>query len=133
MSIVTAPLRAKARPSIITPVVMVMDVSARMLPPKVEFVPSVAELPICQKTLQGCAPLMNETMLAEAVVRVEPAWKTQIASGSPSASSVIAPVRPIELADEYTPGVRVRPPRSPATMTSGVCPAALLYAAVRSI
>ena len=57
----------------------------------------LAELPICQKTLHASAPLMNATMLSVAVVMVEPTWKTQIAFGSPWASSVSVPVIPIEL------------------------------------
>ena len=48
VSIVTDPLRARARPSIVEPVVIVMEVSARMFPEKSEYVPMVAELPICQ-------------------------------------------------------------------------------------
>ena len=50
---VTAPVRASARPSMLAPVVTVIDCWARMLPTKVVFVPSVAELPTCQKTLQA--------------------------------------------------------------------------------
>jgi hypothetical protein len=50
---VTAPFLASARPSMVAPVVTEIDVRARMLPTKVEFVPSVAELPTCQKTLHA--------------------------------------------------------------------------------
>ena len=50
---VTAPLRASARPSSVTPSAIVIDVRARMLPAKVESDPSVAELVTCQKTLHG--------------------------------------------------------------------------------
>ena len=57
VSSVTAPLRASTRPSTVAPVVSVMLVSARIVPRKLEPVPSVAELPTCQKTLQACAPL----------------------------------------------------------------------------
>jgi hypothetical protein len=96
VSIVTAPFRASARPSITTPVVTVMEVNARIEPAKFEFVPSVAELPTCQKTLHDCAPLTNDTRLPEAVVSVDPTWKTQMASGSPAASSVSVPVNPID-------------------------------------
>jgi hypothetical protein len=39
----------------------------------VELVPRVAELPICQKTLQAWAPLMRTTLLLAAVVRVDAA------------------------------------------------------------
>ena len=58
---VTAPFRASALPSRFTPVVIVIDVKARMFPLKTEFVPSVAELPTCQKTLQALAPLARTT------------------------------------------------------------------------
>jgi hypothetical protein len=51
VSNVTAPFRASALPFSVAPVVTVMDVSARMLPLKVEAVPRVAELPTCQKML----------------------------------------------------------------------------------
>ena len=52
VSNVTAPLLASTRPSTVTSVVTVMEVRARMVPRKLESVPSVAELPTCQKTLQ---------------------------------------------------------------------------------
>src|ERR1700733_13810054 len=45
---VTAPLRASARPSTVTPLFIEIEVRARMLPAKVDVVPSVAELPTCQ-------------------------------------------------------------------------------------
>ena len=57
-------------------------------------VPSVAELPTFQNTLQACAPLTSLTRLADAVISVEPAWKTKAAFGSPWASSVSVPVSP---------------------------------------
>ncbi len=79
------------------PVVTVIDVRARMLPTKVEPVPSVAELPTCQNTLQAWAPLMRLTLEADAVVSVEPIWKIQTADGSPWASRVSVPVSPAEV------------------------------------
>jgi len=48
VSKVTEPLRARARPSTVVPVVIEMDVKARIVPTKVVFVPRVAELPTCQ-------------------------------------------------------------------------------------
>ena len=51
VSNVTAPFRASALPFSVAPVLSVMSESARMLPLKVELVPSVAELPTCQKML----------------------------------------------------------------------------------
>jgi hypothetical protein len=53
---VTAPLRASARPSRVALVRRLMLVSARMFPSKEVLVPMAAELPTCQKTLQGLAP-----------------------------------------------------------------------------
>ena len=41
----------------------VMLVSARIVPRNVEPVPSVAELPTCQNTLQDWAPLIRLTEL----------------------------------------------------------------------
>ncbi len=73
VSRVTAPFRASRRPWIVDPVFAVMLVRARIVPRKTEVVPSVAELPICQKTLQAWAPLIRATRLAGAVVSVDPA------------------------------------------------------------
>jgi hypothetical protein len=47
---VTAPLLANALPINSAPLLSVMEVVAKMVPAKLEFVPSVAELPTCQKT-----------------------------------------------------------------------------------
>ena len=99
VSSVVAPLRASVLPSIVAPVVTVIDVKARTVPVNTEFVPSVAELPTCQKTLQGDAPPMRLTRLAESVVRVEPAWKMKTASPSPWASRVRVPVNSSEDAE----------------------------------
>ena len=94
VSNVTAAFRASTLPSTVAPVVAVIDVKARMDPLKVEAVPSVAELPTCQKTLQAWAPLTRFTLLADAVVSVEPAWKMKTAFALPWASSVSAPGQP---------------------------------------
>lgn len=48
VSRVTAPLRARIRPRMVTSVVTVTLCSARMVPLNVEAVPRVAELPTCQ-------------------------------------------------------------------------------------
>jgi hypothetical protein len=50
---VTAPLRARARPTTVVFVVTVIDWRAIIVPSKLEPVPSVAELPTCQNTLQA--------------------------------------------------------------------------------
>ena len=92
VSNVTAPLRANTRPSTFVPVVRVADVKARIFPLKIEFVPSVAELPTCQKTLQAWAEFMRTTLLVPEVMSVELVLKTKTALGSPAASSVRVPV-----------------------------------------
>jgi hypothetical protein len=99
VSKVTDPLRASIRPIAVAPVSMVIDVNARMVPRKLVPVPIVAELPICQYTLQARAPLVSSTRLLVAVVSVEPAWKTKTAPASPSAFRVSVPVSPIEEAE----------------------------------
>jgi hypothetical protein len=50
---VTAPLRARTRPLTLAPVFNVMDVRANTEPLNWLVVPSVAELPTCQNTLQA--------------------------------------------------------------------------------
>src|ERR1700735_4119191 len=127
VSRVTAPLRASARPSIVVPVVTVIDVRARMLPWRVELVPSVAELPTTQKTFDAWAPLMRDTLLADAVMRVEAAWKMKTALGLPWASRVRVPVIPnVPAAELYTPGVTVVPPSSVGRVAvTGCAPASL--------
>jgi hypothetical protein len=89
---VTEPLRAISRPWTVAFVLAVIDVNASTVPTKVEPTPSVAELPTCQKTLQGWPPLMTITLLFTAVMRVDPAWKIHTAPGSPWASRVRVPV-----------------------------------------
>jgi len=93
VSNVTAPLRAKALPHpIFAPVFMVMLVSARIFPSNSVAVPSVAELPICQKTLSPEPALIRSTDEALAVVKVLPIWKRKTAFGLPSALRVSVPV-----------------------------------------
>ena len=58
---VTLPLRASALPYTVTLSARVIEVRAMIVPTNVEPVPSAAELPICQKTLQGLAPLIKLT------------------------------------------------------------------------
>lgn len=94
VSNVTAPLRARRRPWKVAPVVAVIEVSARTLPTNRVPVPKVAELPICQTILQACAPLTRRTLLLEAVVGVDAAWKTNCAPVLPFALRVRVPVNP---------------------------------------
>jgi hypothetical protein len=92
VSNVTAPFCANTLPSTVAPVVSVADVKTRIFPLKVVVVPSIAELPTCQKTLQSWASFIRLTLLADAVVSVEPIWKMKTALGSPRASSTSVPV-----------------------------------------
>lgn len=82
VSRMTAPFRAKVLPSMVTPVVTVMEVRARIVPTNREPVPKVAELVTCQKTLHALAPLMSLTELVEPVVRVDGDLKIQTELGS---------------------------------------------------
>src|SRR5207245_6048936 len=133
VSKVTAAVRANSRPSTAAPVVTVMEANARMLPLNTEPVPRVAELPTCQNTLAALAPPLRITWRAEVVVRVDAIWKMKTALASPCASSVRSPEEiSSEEVDLYRPGVRVCPPRLPATVIAPtVRPAASLYAVVR--
>ena len=83
LSSVTAPPCAKALPDKLAPVFMVMLVSARMFPRNEVVVPSVAELPTCQKRLQPEPPLMIFTDELLAVVSVLPIWKMKTALALP--------------------------------------------------
>ena len=124
---VTAPLRASARPSTVSPVFTEIDVRARMVPAKAEFVPRVAELPTCQNTLQAWAPLVRMTLLAESVMSVEEAWKMKTAFGSPPASRVSDPPTSSDEEALYTPGVSVWPaPMKAGSAAVGLRPAASL-------
>jgi hypothetical protein len=73
---VTAPLSAYRPPVTLTSSSREIEVRARMLPLNIVELPSVAEDPTWKKTLQARAPLMRTTAADEAVVSVEPIWKT---------------------------------------------------------
>ena len=103
------------------------------VPTKVVLVSIVVLLPTCQKTLQGEAPLMRDTVLLGAVMSVLPALKMNTAPGSPWASRVTVPVSCMAEVCSTTPLVNVSPPRSlPVTSVTVERPAAELYAVVRS-
>jgi hypothetical protein len=63
-----------------------------MVPVKLEVEPRFAELVTCQKTLHAWAPLVRVTVLPDAVLRADPAWKMKSASGSPPPSRVSDPL-----------------------------------------
>lgn len=128
---VTAPVRASKRPEMDAPVLAVTEASAMMLPTKRELVPSVAELPTCQKTLHAVAPPVSATTLELEVMSVLPAWNTNTAEGSFWASRVTVP-ESAKVGAAYTPGVSVCPVRSGVTEVTGSRPAASLYAVVTS-
>src|SRR6202453_593335 len=96
---VTAPPWAYMPPRLLTPVVRVIDVVARIFPRKVVVVPKVALLPTCHVMLQwlvGFAPLMSTTFDALAVVSVLPIWNSQAAWLFPCAFRVSTRVRPAD-------------------------------------
>lgn len=71
---------------------IVIAACAMMVPTRVVPVPIVAELPIFQNTLQAEAPLINTTLLFDAVVNEESTWKMNTADGSPCPLRVNGPV-----------------------------------------
>lgn len=99
VSKVTAPVLAKIRPCTVLPVSTVSDICAITVPTKVLVVPIVAELPTCQNTLHACAPFIRLTVLADAVVRVEPAWNINTAFALFWPSNIKVPVSPIDDAE----------------------------------
>lgn len=99
VSRLTCPLRARTRPETVAPVSTVAEVSAKMVPTNEVPVPSVAELPTCQNTLHAWAPLIRLTVLFEAVINVDPAWKMNTEFGLFCPSNVTVPVSPIPEAE----------------------------------
>ena len=81
-----------------------MEASARILPLKSVVVPSVAELPTCQKIRQGCAPLISKTLALLAVMSVLPIWKMKTLLGFPWPSRVSCPVNWADDVKQYTRG-----------------------------
>lgn len=93
-----------------------------MLPLKFVPVPRVAELPTWKKMLHVFAEPMVSTLELLAVVSVLPILKMNTAAGLPCPSSVSVPVSWAEELKQYTPGVRVRVPRScPVSTESQAC------------
>jgi len=71
-------------------------------------------------------------MRPDVTVRAEAIWKMKTPFESPRASRVRSPDEiSSEEVDFQTPGLRVRPPRFPATVASAGRPAASLKAEVR--
>jgi hypothetical protein len=72
VSMVTAAVRANSLPWIVAAVFAVIDSRAMTVPTKRVPVPSVADDPTCQKTLQAWAPFTSWTVVFEPVISVEP-------------------------------------------------------------
>jgi hypothetical protein len=127
--IVTAPLRARALPFKVAPVLKEIDCIAIIVPLKEEVVPKVAELPTCQKILDAKAPPANITCRPDVTVSAEAIWIINTAPGFPFASKVTLPEDKARVeVDLYNPGVKVSPPIFPAKVTISilVLPAASL-------
>ncbi len=90
---VTAAVFAITRPVTWTPNVTVTEVDAMTVPENALPLPRVAELPTCQKTLHAWAPLVSTTLLADALLSVDTAWKMNTELGSPSPLRVRVVVR----------------------------------------
>src|ERR1035438_7708543 len=74
---------ASARPSRVELAFIVMEEYAMMVPLKTEDVPSVAELPTCQKMFLAWAPPVKMTWRPTPTVSVLAIWKTQTSFGPP--------------------------------------------------
>ena len=92
VSIVTAATHARALPSNVAPVVIVIDAYAIIVPLKTLLVSRVAELPTAQKIFCDCAPLASTIFEPDDVGSVEAIWKMKTALASPCASRVKVPV-----------------------------------------
>lgn len=99
VSRVTSPVLANNLPSTTALVPRVILVDARIVPWKLDPVPSVAELPTCQKTLHAWAPFSKMISLAEADVSPEPAWKINTAFELPAPFRVKGPFSCMVLAE----------------------------------
>ena len=88
---VTAPVRARSRPSTAAPVVAVMEAQGQDVAVENRAVPMVAELPTCQKILEALAAPVRMIWRPEVMVKVEAIWKMKTALGSPCASRVRSP------------------------------------------
>lgn len=101
---------------------------------KVEFVPSVAELPTFQYTLHAWAPLTRVIVLPAEVIKVEAAWKMKTALASPCASRVNAPELAKDPAPvEYVPAVMTWDASSGEARTVGVGALMSLNAVTKSV
>ena len=108
VSSVTAALSAMARPvTIDAPVFSVTEVFAMIVPLKAVLVPSVADVPTCQKTFFAEAPLINCTLELVAVMSVVGIWNTNTAFELPWPSRTRVVVNEAEAGKQYTPGARV--------------------------
>jgi hypothetical protein len=114
---VTWAFLARSLPSTAAPAARSIESMAMIVPAKLVEAARVAELPTTQNTFLGCALFIKLTMLPAAVIRVVSAWNMKTALLSPPPSSVRVPVSPKVPARElYTPGGRVVPPNSGATV-----------------
>src|SRR3954462_12833113 len=88
----TAPFRARARPTIVALSTSEIVVRATMLPRNVVPVPRVAELPTCHHTFFAWAPPLSAIFAFVPVVSVDPIWNTHTPLAGPA--SVTVPVTP---------------------------------------
>jgi hypothetical protein len=90
-SIVIEPFLANALPSIVAPVLKLIDSSAIIVPLNIEVVSKEAELPTCQKILEANAPPLRITLRPEEIVRDDAICMMNIAFEFPFASNVRSP------------------------------------------
>ena len=84
---VTAPVSASSRPVMSAPVTAVIEALAMTVPTNCVALPSVAELPTCQNTLQALAPPVMVICELDPAISVLAAWNTQTDSAEPASVS----------------------------------------------
>lgn len=107
VSRVMAASRAKSLPVWTAFWPVVIEVFAMTTPLKLELAPNVAEVPTCQKTLQGEAPFSRMMEEPTGVMTVVVVLNMKRAPLSPLASNRRILSKVIESEKQYTPGVSV--------------------------
>ncbi|KAF4621643.1 hypothetical protein G7Y89_g14507 [Cudoniella acicularis] len=113
VSIVRVPPRANKPPLLLAPPSAVTETCARIVPANAMLIPKVADVPTCQKTLQGKPPPESITAEPTEVTKVEPIWKYQASVGDPVPASIKVPVSCADELNSYVPGAKDRPPKLP--------------------
>src|SRR5690606_35681398 len=95
LAIVIAPARDIARPFTVEPAPIPIAVVVIIVPTNIDVAPTEPAPLTCQNTLWARAPLMSSIEVSAPSASAPLTWKTNTASGSPSASIVNTPAAAI--------------------------------------